>query len=344
MKAAVFYQPREPLRIEDVPMPTPGAGELLVQVAGCGVCHTDLGYVDHGVPTGKKPPLILGHEATGTVAAVGAGVKQFKEGDRVVLPAVYGCGHCKLCRLGRENICENMVFIGSNADGAYAEYVLYPARAAVALPAELPLVESAIIADATTTPFHAVVNRGQVKAGDAVVVIGCGGIGLNCVQIAAAVGARVIAVDIVEQKLAWAKQFGAAAAINSKTVERLDKEIRKLTGGGGADVALECIGNPATQEQAFNAVRTGGRVVLVGYADKPMSLVSGRVMFREIEIVGSLGCRVVDYPRVLELAVQGKIKVAELVTAKFSLDHINEAFEALRRGEGIRAVVVPGEQ
>ena len=171
-------------------------------------------------------------------------------------------------------------------------------------------------------------------------VIGCGGVGLNCVQIAAAVGARVIAVDIVEAKLDWARKLGAAAAINSKSVERLDKEIRKLT-GGGADVAFECIGNPATQEQAFNAVRTGGRVVLVGYSEKPMTLVTGRVMFREIEIVGSLGCRTVDYPRVLELAVQGRIKVSELVTAKFPLDQINEAFDTLRRGEGIRSVIVP---
>lgn len=351
MKAAIFHGAHQPLTIEEIATPTPKAGEILVKVAGCGVCHTDLGYLDHGVPTGKKPPLILGHEASGTVAAVGAALAvappghgpalPFREGDRVVLPAVYGCGQCKLCRSGRENICENMTFIGSNVDGAYAEYVAYPAHAAVALPAELPLVESAIIADATTTPFHAVVNRGQVKAGDAVVVIGCGGIGLNCVQIAAAVGARVIAVDIVDQKLAWAGQFGAAATLNSKSVERLDKEIRKLTGGGGADISFECIGNPATQEQAFNAVRTGGRVVMVGYADKPMSLVTGRVMFREIEIVGSLGCRVVDYPRVIELARQGRIKVAELVTARFPLEEINSAFDLLRRGEGIRSVITP---
>ncbi len=341
MKAAVFYGSHQPLKVEEVPTPTPKAGEILVKIAGCGVCHTDLGYTDHDVPTGKKPPLILGHEASGTVAALGDGVKNFKEGDRLILPAVYGCGQCKMCRMGRENICENMIFIGSNADGAYAEYTVYPSTAAVALPSELPLIESSIIADATTTPFHAVVNRGQVKPGDAVVVIGCGGIGLNCVQIAAAVGGKVIAIDIADHKLEFAKQFGASATINSKNVERLDKEIRKLTGGGGADVSFECIGNPLTQEQAFNAVRSGGRVVLVGYSEKPMNLVSGRVMFREIEIVGSLGCRVVDYPRVLEMARLGKIKVSELVTAKFPLDKINDAFDVLRRGEGIRSVIVP---
>jgi threonine dehydrogenase-like Zn-dependent dehydrogenase len=154
------------------------------------------------------------------------------------------------------------------------------------------------------------------------------------------VGGKVIAIDIADHKLEFAKQFGASATINSKNVERLDKEIRKLTGGGGADISFECIGNPLTQEQAFNAVRTGGRVVMVGYSEKPMNLVSGRVMFREIEIVGSLGCRVVDYPRVLEMARLGKIKVSELVTAKFPLDKINDAFDTLRRGEGIRSVIV----
>ena len=210
----------------------------------------------------------------------------------------------------------------------------------IALPAEIPLVEGAIIADATTTPFHAVVNRGRVQPGDQVVIFGCGGIGLNCVQIAAAVGAQVIAVDIADHKLEWAKKLGAKATVNPKAVERLDKELRKLT-GGGADVAFECIGHPATQEQAFNSVRTGGRFVVVGSSDKPMSLNTGKVMFREIELIGSLGCRVVDYPRVIELARQGKIKVTELVTAKFPLDQINDALDTLRRGEGIRSVIVP---
>ncbi|MBM2847738.1 MAG: hypothetical protein HW418_680 [Anaerolineales bacterium] len=340
MKAAVFYGSHQLLKVEEIPTPAPKAGEILVKVAGCGVCHTDLHFIDHDVPTMKKPPLVLGHEASGTVAAVGAGVTNWKEGDRLLLPAVFGCGQCRLCRLGRENVCENMVFFGSSVDGAYAEYIVSLAHAAIPLPAEIPLVEGAIIADATTTPFHAVVNRGRVKPGDAVVVFGCGGIGLNCVQIAAAVGGQVVAVDIADHKLEWARKLGAKATVNPKSVERLDKELRKLT-GGGADVAFECIGNPATQEQAFNAVRTGGRFVVVGSSDKPMALNTGRVMFREIEIVGSLGCRVVDYPRVIELARQGKIKVSELVTAKFPLDRINEAFDALRRGEGIRSVIVP---
>jgi 6-hydroxycyclohex-1-ene-1-carbonyl-CoA dehydrogenase len=340
MKAAVFHGPHQPLCVEDWPTPRPGSGEILVRVAACGVCHTDLHYIDHGVPTFKKPPLILGHEPSGIVAAVGPGGQRWKEGDRVLLPAVYGCGRCRMCRTGRENICDQLVMFGNNVDGAYAEYMLAPAKDALALPNELPLIEGAIIADAITTPYHAVVNRGRVQPGDQVVVFGCGGIGLNVVQVAAALGASVIAVDIAARKLEWARQFGAAATVDATSVERVDKEVRKLT-GGGADIAFEAIGKPVTQEQAIGSLRTGGRFVVVGFAEEPLKVNLGRVMYRELEIIGSLGCRAVDYPRVLELARQGKIKVAELVTGRFALDDVNAAFDLLRRGEGIRSVVMP---
>jgi 6-hydroxycyclohex-1-ene-1-carbonyl-CoA dehydrogenase len=340
MKAAIFYGPHQPLEVQEVPTPEPGPGQALVRVAACGVCHTDLHYIDHGVPTFKKPPLILGHEASGTVAALGAGVENWKVGDRALLPSVVGCGTCAMCRIGRENVCERMVMFGNNVDGAFAEYVLAPAKDLFPLPEEMPLVESCIIADATTTPYHAVVNRGRVTPGDQVVVFGCGGIGLNLVQVATAVGARVVAVDIVDEKLEWARQLGAAATVNAKTVERVDKAVRAAT-GGGADVAFEAIGNPATMEQAFACTRNGGRLVIVGYTDHQMNLNAGRTMYREMEIVGSLGCRAVDYPRVLELARSGRIKVKELVTARFPLSDINAAFDTLRRGEGIRSIIVP---
>jgi 6-hydroxycyclohex-1-ene-1-carbonyl-CoA dehydrogenase len=340
MKAAIFYAAHQPLRIEDIPQPTPTEGEILVKVAACGLCHTDLHYVDHDVPTFKTPPLVLGHEISGTVAGLGAGVTRFKEGDHVLLPAVYGCGQCAMCRTGRENVCEKMIMFGNNVDGGYAEYVAAPAKDVLPLPDEIPLKEGAIIADATTTPYHAVINRGQVKPGDQVVVFGCGGVGLNVVQIAAAVGAKVIAVDLVDLKLEQARNLGAQAVINAGQVERVDKEVRKLT-GGGADIGFEVIGNPIVQAQTFASLRTGGRLVIVGYSDKPMTLDTGRVMFREMEIIGSLGCRAVDYPRVIEMVRQGKIKVKELVTDCFALDDINAAFDHLRAGKGIRSVVVP---
>lgn len=274
------------------------------------------------------------------MAGLGENVTHWKEGDRVLLPAVYGCGQCHYCRTGRENICAHMVMFGNNVDGGYAEYIVAPAKDVIALPEEIPLIEGAIIADATTTPYHAVVNRGQVRPGDQVVVFGCGGIGLNVVQVAAAVGAQVIAVDIVDDKLEWARHLGAQVTINSRNVERVDKEIRKLT-GGGADIGFEAIGNPVTQAQTFASLRTGGRFVVVGFSSEPMTLDTGRVMYREMEIIGSLGCRAADYPRVIELARQGKIKVKDLVTAHFALDEINSALDTLRAGTGIRSVIVP---
>ncbi|NTW03520.1 MAG: alcohol dehydrogenase catalytic domain-containing protein [Oscillochloris sp.] len=340
MKAAIFYGPEQPLVVEEVPTPTPGPGQILVRVAACGVCHTDLHYIDHGTPTFKAPPLILGHEVSGTVAALGAGVTGWREGERVLLPAVYSCGQCAMCRTGRENICDQMIMFGNNVDGGYAEYLLAPAKDVFRLPEEIPLVEGSIIADAITTPYHAVVNRGQVKPGDWVVVIGCGGIGLNVVQTAAALGARVIAVDLADAKLAWATRLGATATVNPQRVDRLDKEVRRIT-GAAADIAFEAIGNPKAQEQAFSCLRTGGRLVLVGFSPHPMSLNSGKVMYREMDIVGSLGCRPVDYPRVIELARRGQIKVAELVTHRFPLSEINRAFDALRAGDAIRAVIIP---
>lgn len=340
MRAAVFEGGARQLSVQEVPTPEPGQGEVLVRVAGCGVCHTDLHYLDHGTPTFKAPPLILGHEIAGSVAETGPGVTRFRPGDHVLLPAVLPCGACGACRGGRENICEHGIMLGNNVDGGYAEFVVAPARDVFPLPDEIPLVEGAIIADALTTPYHAVVNRGRVQPGDWVVVVGCGGIGLNVIQVASVLGARVIAVDLSDDKLAWAERLGAAATLNSSLVPRVDREVRAIS-GGGADVALEAVGRAATQELALSCLRTGGRLVLVGYSPETLPLNAGRVMFRELDVVGSLGCRPIDYPRVIELVRQGRLRLRELVTHRFPLDQIGAAFDTLRSGAAVRAVVTP---
>lgn len=340
MKAAIFHGSGQPLTVEDVPTPEPAAGEVLIRVAACGVCHTDLHYLDHGTPTFKPPPMILGHEVSGTVEEVGAEVERFAVGDRVLAAAVLSCGVCEACRTGRENICENSVMLGNHTDGGYAEFVAVRAKDVFALPEEIPLVEGSVIADAVTTPYHAVVNRGRVTPGDWVVVVGCGGVGLNVVQMAVAVGARVVAVDISPAKLEWAARLGAAHTLDSGSLDRVDREVRGLT-GGGAHVAFEVVGKAVTQETALASLRSGGRLVLVGYSPEKMSLNAGRVMFREMEILGSLGCRPVDYPRVIELVRQGRVRVRELVTQRHSLDEIADAFDAARAGLGVRGVVTP---
>lgn len=342
MKAAVFHEPNKPLRVEEIPEPPIGDHEVLVKVAACGVCHTDLHYIDHGVPTFKKPPLVLGHEASGIVAKRGKAVTRFKEGDPVLLPAVLTCGTCEFCRTGRENICQSMMMFGNNVDGAYAEYVAAPAKDIFHLPPEIPLREGSIIADAISTPFHAVKNRAEVKAGDYVVVLGCGGVGMNVVQVAAAVGGLVIAVDISDTKLGLARAFGASVTVNPSKVESLGKEIRKLT-GGGADIAIEAIGNPKTIEAAFGTLRKGGRLVVVGYTAEEVRLSAAKIMYYEMEVRGSLGCRPVDYPRLIELCRRGNIKVVEQVTHRFPLEKINDAFDLLRRHDdgALRSIVIP---
>lgn len=340
MKAAVFHGAGKPVTIEELPAPVPGPSELLIRVAACGVCHTDLHYLDHGTPTFKKPPMVLGHEVSGIVEQVGDDADGFDVGDRVLVAAVLSCGVCEACRTGRENICENGVMLGNHVDGGYAELVTAPAKDVFHLPEEIPLVEGSVIADAVTTPYHAVVNRGRIAPADMVVVIGCGGVGLNVVQVAVAVGAQVVAVEIAPEKRDWAIRLGAAAAVDPTSVERLDRELRRLT-GGGAHVAFEVVGKAETQQQAVSCVRAGGRVVFVGYSPEKMSLNAGRVMFRELEIVGSLGCRPVDYPRAIELVRQGRVQVKELVTHRHSLDQISAAFDAARSGAGIRGVVTP---
>ncbi|MFV1987204.1 MAG: zinc-binding dehydrogenase [Gemmatimonadota bacterium] len=340
MKAAIFHGSGKPLTVEDVPAPEPSADEVLIRVAGCGVCHTDLHYLDHGTPTFKAPPMILGHEVSGVIEEAGSDTDGFAPGDRVLAAAVLSCGTCEACRIGRENICENSVMLGNHTDGGYAELIAVRAKDVFHLPEEIPLVEGSVIADAITTPYHAVVNRGRVTPGDRVVVVGCGGVGLNVIQMAVAVGASVIAVDIAESRLEWAERLGATAVIDSGAVERVDKEVRRLT-GGGAHVAFEVVGKASTQETALSCLRTGGRLVLVGYSPEKMSLNAGRVMFREMEVVGSLGCRPVDYPRVIEMVRQGRVRVTDLVTHRYALDDIADAFDAARAGVGIRGVVTP---
>ena len=340
MKAAVFHGPDKGLRIEDIPVPQITDDQILVKVAACGACHTDLHYLEHGVPTFKKPPVVLGHEASGIVDRVGAKVTNVKKGQRVLIPAVLTCGHCPACRQGRENICSNMVMLGNHIDGAYAEYVAVPAKDVLNLADSIPLEEAAIIADAISTPYHAVKNRAQVRPGDTVVIFGCGGVGINAVQLAAAAGGTVIAVDTNERKLEWAKEFGAAQTINPTKVDRVSKQVKKLT-GGGADIAMEVIGNPRTIEEAFECVRIGGRLVVVGYTNEAISIVAGKIMFKEMEVVGSLGCRPVDYVPLLRMVERGAIDLKRQVTHRFPLAEIHKAFEAMKEGVSLRSIVIP---
>src|SRR3990172_8073127 len=283
MRAAVFNGPGRPLEVGGVPTPSPGPGEALVKVAGCGLCHTDLHYLDHGVKTFKTPPLILGHEAAGTVHEVGAGVTGRARGDRVLIPAVLSWGGCRYCRRGRENLCDKMSMLGNNVDGAYAEYVAVPAAELVPVPDGIPLEQACVIADAVSTPYHAVTRRARVRAGDWVAVVGCGGV----------------------------------------------------------DVAFEAIGNPKTMQLAYGLLRRGGRLCVIGYSAEEVSLSAAKLMYYELEVVGSLGCGAGEYPEILGLVQAGRIRLDDIVSGTIPLAQINDGLDRLRRGEGVRWVIVP---
>ncbi|MHB8461470.1 MAG: zinc-binding dehydrogenase [Vulcanimicrobiaceae bacterium] len=340
MKAAIFHGSGKRLVVEDREMPKAGTGEIVIQVAACGICHTDLHYLDHGVPTFAKPPLILGHEISGTISEVGAGSERWKLGDSVLIPAVLSCGKCRMCRIGRENLCEKSTMLGNHIDGGFAEYICVPEKDVVRLPPELPLEEACLIADAVSTPYHAVIHRGEVTLGDRVVVFGCGGVGINVIQVAAAVGAEIWAVDTRPDRLALAEKFGANHLVDASSAQDVVRNLRRET-DGGCDVAFEVIGKPQTIRNALDCVRRGGRVVVVGFSSEAVEMPAGKIMFSELEIRGSLGCRPVDYPRIIELVRTKKLRLTELVTGRVALTDINAGLDTLRKGEGLRTIVIP---
>lgn len=349
MKAAVFYGKGQPLKFEEVPMPEIKDDEILVKVSGCGICQSDLEYIDLGVPTVTKPPMILGHESAGIVAKVGSSVKKFKVGDPVLNGNIISCGACQNCRKGRDNICENWLMLGNHLNGAYAEYVKVPARGAYLLPPEIPPEDGCIIADAMSTPFHAVRNRSGMRPGDVVAVFGCGGLGMNCIQIATAAGGSVIAVDFnlpvksgdPKTKLDMAAELGATATVDAqKGGENVVKEIRRLS-AGGVDVAFEMIGRPETINQAYSCVRPGGRLVIVGFSPKDATFSPGRTMVKELEVVGSCSCPSADIPKIIEMVKNKRILLKPLISGKYPLSEVNSALDVVRKRECIRTILIP---
>ena len=344
MKAALLYEHNKPLRIEDVDSPKIGPWDALVRVKACGICGSDLHIIEGKVPGyPRKFPIILGHEAAGEIAAVGQEVRDLVEGDRVAL-CYYNntCGNCRFCRTGRENLCSKFVRLGIDVDGSFAEYVRAQASYLLRLPKELSYEEGAALTDAVATPYHAVVKLGKVGVGDDVAIIGVGGVGMSAVQLAKLSGARkVIAVDISEQNLDWARSFGADETVNAREGDPV-KRVFEITGGVGVDAAFEVVGLPQTMEQAFNCVKTGGRMVIVGVTSELLSFSPRRMQFNEIRMMGSKAFTRTDIADVIELARTGRIKVKPLITSTISLDEINDGIDRLKkRVPNIRTIIKP---
>jgi threonine dehydrogenase-like Zn-dependent dehydrogenase len=230
--------------------------------------------------------------------------------------------------------------LGNNVDGGYAEYVVAPAADLIPVPDSLPLEQACVIADAVSTPFHAVTRRARVRPGELVAVVGCGGVGLNLVQCATVAGGRVLAIDGNAARLELALRLGAEHTLDPREHQRLDKVVRALT-GGGVHVAFEAVGTPPTIQTALSLLRRGGRLCVVGYSHGDVALSAARIMYYELEVLGSLGCGAGTYPEIVGLVQAGRIALEPIVSGAIPLDAIETGFERLRRGEGVRWVVTP---
>ncbi len=326
MKAALLREFQKPLVIEEVPDPVPGYGEAVIRVRAAGICYSDLEIID-GKVAPPRLPLILGHEVAGVVEEVGDGVKHLSPGDRVALSWLwYTCGRCRYCLVGRENICENQLNTGFSVDGGYAELVKAPATHLLKIPDNVPFPEATSATDAVATPYRALTFASRVMPGDLVSVFGIGGLGHNAVQIAKALGARVVAVDILESKLEFAKDVGADYLVNASKEDPV-KYIKDL---GGADVAVPTVESLKAMRQAYESLRAGGTLVLIGLPVGELSLPVIDWILRDIKVVGNIGFTRSDIIRSLELVAAGKVRPrVEL----FKFEEVNAAVEKLRKGE-----------
>jgi propanol-preferring alcohol dehydrogenase len=309
MKAAVLHAFAEPLSIEEVPMPSPGVGEVLIKVIACGVCHSDLhlagGEWDMLRPI-TKLPLVLGHEVAGTIAALGEGVSGFAIGDRVGVPWLhYTCGECESCLAGRETLCSKQQVTGCTVDGGFAEFLTAKASHTAKLPDNLSFEQAAPLLCAGLTVHNAIKTAG-VNAGQKVAIFGIGGLGHLAVQLAKVRGAEVIAVDVADDKLALARECGADATINA-AASQAHKEIKKAT-GGGAHVVMVTSGSRAAYETALRSLRKGATLSIVGMAPEPVPLSTVAMVSGEYRIVASAVGTREDLREVLQLAAEGKVK------------------------------------
>ena len=334
MKAAVVRAFKEPLVIQEVPVPAPGAGQILVKIAASGVCHTDLHAADGDWPVKPKPPFIPGHEGVGHVAAVGAGVSHVKEGDRVGVPWLYtACGHCRHCLGGWETLCEQQQNTGYSVNGGFAEYVVADPDYVGHLPGKVSFVEIAPILCAGVTVYKAL-KVTDTRPGDWVVISGIGGLGHVAVQYAKAMGLNVIAVDVDDTKLELARKLGASLGVNARKADPaafVKKEV------GGAQGVLVTAVSPKAFEQAMGVVRRGGTVSLVGLppGDFPLSIFN--TVLNGITVRGSIVGTRLDLQEALDFAGQGKVK-ATVATER--LESINDIFSRMRAGDIQGRVVI----
>jgi L-iditol 2-dehydrogenase len=345
MKALLLSEYKK-LELADLPQPEPGANEVLVQVAACGICGSDVHGYD-GTSGRRIPPIVMGHEAAGTIAQVGASVKDFKKGDRVTFDSTVYCGECDYCRRGEVNLCDQRQVVGVSCGdyrraGAFAEYVVVPQRILYHLPESLSFPEAAML-EAVSVALHAV-RLSEFKGGETVLVVGAGMIGLLTMQAARAGGAaRIIVADIDATRLRLAKEMGADSTLQLSGAE-LVAEIMRLTGNQGVDVALEAVGRNETVSVAIDSVRKGGTVTLIGNISPEVTLPLQKVVTRQLRLQGT-AASAGEYPQAMELMMNGKIQVKPLITAVAPLEEGSRWFERLYAHEPnlMKIVLAPAQ-
>jgi 6-hydroxycyclohex-1-ene-1-carbonyl-CoA dehydrogenase len=329
----------------------PGPGEVVVRVAGCGVCHTDLGYFYDGVRTKLPLPLTLGHEVSGRVVEAGAGAENWL-GKAVIVPAVLPCGECDLCRRGLSAICRAQKMPGNDIHGGFATHIVVPARGLCPVDesrlatAGLTLAEVSIVADALTTPYQAVLRAG-VKPGSLAIVVGAGGVGGYCVQIASAFGAKVVAIDVDDAKLAAIARHGAtltldARAVDAKAIKGAVLDFAKRNDLPSTEwLIFECSGTAAGQLTAYGMLVHGATLSVVGFTMDKIELRLSNLMAFDARAIGNWGCSPEHYAAALDLVLDGKVQIKPFVETH-PLDDINRVFGAVHRREiKKRAVLVP---
>ncbi|SBS75449.1 Alcohol dehydrogenase zinc-binding domain protein [uncultured Mycobacterium sp.] len=343
MRAERFYADTKTVALEDVPIPEPGDGEVLVKVAFCGICHSDLSLINGTFPA-QRPVVTQGHEASGTIAKLGPGVTGWSEGDRVVVAAGRPCGTCANCRRGDLANCMRIQLMAFAYDGAWAEYTVAQASGLTRVPDNVPLEQAAILADAVSTPFGAVVHTGKVAVGESVGVWGVGGVGTHIVQLARLVGAvPVIAVDINPAVRDRALELGADYAFDSRDPDFADK-LAEATGGRNLDVAFDAVGLKVTFEQALNSLTIGGRLVGVGMsAETPTVGPTSMFNLVQRQVLGHLGYHNTDIETLAQLVSRGRLDLSRSISQIIPLEDIADGIRILEQAEGnpIRVLVQP---
>jgi len=358
VKAAVCYEFGKPLVIEDVEIAEPAEREVRVKVVATAICHSDIHDMKGELP--GPLPFIGGHETAGYVEITGKGVTSVKAGDPVVVSLLSSCGNCYFCLKGLPHLCENkfapspnvrirnkkgQTLVQKGGVAGFAEYVLVKESQVVKVPADMPLDRAALLACGVITGFGGVVNRAKVEALSSVAVVGTGGVGINAIQGAAFSGAYpVIAVDLLDSKLEAARKFGATHGVNAGKADAIE-EVKKLTGGRGADYVFVTVGNVAAIRQGFAMSGTRGMTVIIGLPQmKEMLTISPFefILSERMLTGGFMGATnlKLDIPRLIELYKAGKLKLDELISGRYPLERINEAIQSTETGQVIRNVIM----